>query len=273
MATIVILEHLMQQDLAGPYLLYLLARRWEETGHRVVFHRGTGEPPAGDLAVLHIDVTVIPEEYRNLLGRYARVINGKVLDISKRRISVNLVDRDSDWPGPVIVKTNANAGGFPEQQLYRLSEHAGVPSGIARGFALQNYKICDTLADVPEEAWSIPSFIVEKFLPEYDERGYYIRFWMFLGDKERSYRVRGSMPIVKSEVLLDRETVAVPDEIRAWRARLGFDFGKFDYVIYDGKPVLLDTNKTPGAPSSTAEDAQTVASRLALADGVAQFLR
>ena len=28
--------------------------------------------------------------------------------------------------------------------------------------------------------------------------------------------------------------------------RMKFDYGKFDYVMHEGKPVLLDANKTPG---------------------------
>lgn len=272
MATIVILEHLMQENCGTRYLLYVLAERWREIGHRVLVHYGTGEPPPGDLAVLHVDLTVIPDGYRRLLGRYRRVINGAVLDISKRRISVNLVGPDSDWEGSVIVKTDANASGHPERALYLRSREAGTPSDIPPGIALENYFICNSLAEVPEKVWTIPSFIVEKFLPEQDERGYYIRVWTFLGDRERSYRARATEPIIKSDVMLDREAVAVPDVIRAWRTRLGFDFGKFDYVVHQGQPILLDVNRTPGAPESTVQDPQRASSRRAMADAIANFL-
>jgi hypothetical protein len=30
------------------------------------------------------------------------------------------------------------------------------------------------------------------------------------------------------------------------REELGADFGKFDYVMHDGRAVLIDANKTPG---------------------------
>ena len=36
-------------------------------------------------------------------------------------------------------------------------------------------------------------------------------------------------------------------EIVEAQRRLKFDYGKFDYVIHDGQPVLLDANKTTGA--------------------------
>jgi len=36
-----------------------------------------------------------------------------------------------------------------------------------------------------------------------------------------------------------------PSEIEALRERMGFDYGKFDYVIHEGRVILLDANKTP----------------------------
>ena len=36
-----------------------------------------------------------------------------------------------------------------------------------------------------------------------------------------------------------------PEELQRFRAELGFDYGKFDYVMVDGHPVLLDANSTP----------------------------
>jgi hypothetical protein len=47
--------------------------------------------------------------------------------------------------------------------------------------------------------------------------------------------------------------VPVPDFLRAERERLGFDYGKFDFVIHDGQAVLLDANKTPGPPPSSPD--------------------
>ncbi|HEX7465939.1 MAG TPA: hypothetical protein VF309_04795, partial [Usitatibacter sp.] len=61
MAAIVLLEHRHQAQLGIHYMAYELARRWEAAGHRVHFHRGLGAAPAGDLAILHHDLTVVPE--------------------------------------------------------------------------------------------------------------------------------------------------------------------------------------------------------------------
>jgi hypothetical protein len=44
----------------------------------------------------------------------------------------------------------------------------------------------------------------------------------------------------------------VPEALRAERARLGFDYGKFDFVVVDGEAVLLDANRTPSAPPPSA---------------------
>jgi hypothetical protein len=40
----------------------------------------------------------------------------------------------------------------------------------------------------------------------------------------------------------------VPDELRQRRHELGFNYGKFDFVLHQGKANLLDANKTPGRP-------------------------
>ena len=38
----------------------------------------------------------------------------------------------------------------------------------------------------------------------------------------------------------------MPDELVALRQRLGFDFGKFGYLVYDDRAIVFDVNKTPG---------------------------
>jgi hypothetical protein len=44
----------------------------------------------------------------------------------------------------------------------------------------------------------------------------------------------------------------VPAELLQIRKAWQVDFGKFDYVLHDGKPVLLDINKTPTISGSRA---------------------
>ena len=70
-----------------------------------------------DLAVLHVDLTVVPAVYLNLARRYPRAINGNVVDISKRHMTAQEVKRGHLYGGPVIVKTNRNSGGVQERLL------------------------------------------------------------------------------------------------------------------------------------------------------------
>jgi len=58
---------------------------------------------------------------------------------------------------------------------------------------------------------------------------------------------------VKSWNVTRREILPeTPPELRAARKSLGFDFGKFDYVIRDGKAVLFDANRTPTYNAASA---------------------
>jgi hypothetical protein len=265
-ATIVILEHELQRGVELPYMLYQLAERWKASGHRIVVHHGIEEPPRGDLAILHVDLTVTPQAYRALLPRYARVVNGKVLDVSKSRVSLDLLDRYSDWIGPVIVKTEANFGGRPEQLLRSVAQDRGVASEIPASPVAQGYPVYAALREVPEVAWRTPGLVVERFLPEQDERGYCLRVWSFFGEREISNRWYAREPIVKAENLVERVPVEVPEAMRERRAELGFDFGKFDYVRHGERWVLFDANRTPSFPRVPSK------ADAAALDGLAQGL-
>jgi len=37
----------------------------------------------------------------------------------------------------------------------------------------------------------------------------------------------------------------MPTELDSMRGKLGFDYGKFDYALRDGRVVLFDVNPTP----------------------------
>jgi len=271
-ARIVILEHELQGRVALPYMVYSLAERWQRAGHSVVVHRGTSAPPEGDLAIVNIDLTVIPPAYRELFARYRRVVNGRVLDVSKRRFSADLLDRYSDWIGPVIVKTDANFGGKPEALLREVAREVGTACDIPEGPVLDGYPIFASLRDVPEATWRAPGLVVERFLPERDADGiYHSRHWVFLGDRDRSIRLRARRPIIKSGDAIGREAIPVPAEMRALRERLGFDFGKFDYLRHGQRWVLLDVNRTPSLPAYA--DAEVAASQDYLAAGLESLLR
>jgi hypothetical protein len=257
MATIVILEHRLQSSARAPYLIYLLAGEWRSAGHRVLIHQGAENPPPGDIAVLHVDLTVVPDDYSALTALYPRVINGSVLNIGKSTFSQCVLTRDADWDGSAIVKTEANFGGVPERSLKATD-----------GPVLQDYPIYPSPRHVPDDVWNTAGLLVEKFVPEMDERGYYLRVWTFFGDRERSTRYRAVAPLIKLGNVLGHEETPVPDELRAWREKLGFDYGKFDYICPYGQPVLLDVNKTPVAAVTPENNPSLHASFRSLAGGL-----
>jgi glutathione synthase/RimK-type ligase-like ATP-grasp enzyme len=37
----------------------------------------------------------------------------------------------------------------------------------------------------------------------------------------------------------------VPDEVHEFRRKIGMDFGKIDFVVREGRAVILDVNPTP----------------------------
>jgi hypothetical protein len=256
MATIVILEHALQEAVRVPYIVYGFARRWQARGHRVIVHRGLENLPAGDVAFVNIDLTLIPEAYRALYARYARVVNGAVHDVSRRRYSQLLLSPDSDWRGPVIVKTDANFGGRPERAMREHAAALGLGCDVREGPLAEAYPVYRSLTEVPDNAWRAPGLVVERFVPEQDGDGFCLRVWIFLGERERNARWRSSAPIVKAENTIERVPCEVPEAIRAWRERLGFDFGKFDYVRDGDRWVLLDANRTPvyAAPDLAPND-------------------
>jgi hypothetical protein len=76
---------------------------------------------------------------------------------------------------------------------------------------------------------------------------------------------------VKAGSILAREPVPVPDELRAERQRLGFDYGKFDFVVRDDRPILFDANRTPSSPPPPVT-AELTASNANLARGLDAWL-
>jgi hypothetical protein len=267
-ATIVVLEHRHQGELGIHYMAYEFTRRWEAMGHRVHVHRGLEAPPPGDVALVHHDLTVIPDAYLALARRYPRVLNGATGDIRKSRYSECRVARGDPWPGRVLIKTEANHGGHVDERLRRLALDAGEAPDVPQGALMDHYYLCESTRHVPDAIWTTPGVIVEKYIAEEDERGNYVRFWTFLGGAERSFRYRAKVPLVRFSDCIDREPIPVPDEMRAMRARLGFDYGKFDYVRHEGRYYLLDANRTPSAPDAFANDPAVRASLDRLAAGI-----
>ena len=95
-------------------LLAHLCLIWEAQGHVIKVAQGNKQPLEADIAISHVDLTVVPDEYTTCLETYPATINIKASNISKAHISRNLLTRTDTYKGEVIVKTANNYGGIPE---------------------------------------------------------------------------------------------------------------------------------------------------------------
>jgi hypothetical protein len=269
-------RHLVEQE----YLVNHLIERWRTQDIDVVVSDGAGGWPDADTALLHVDRTRVPDSFQALGDRYPAVINLRGTDMSKRVVSRNLLQEGDGWSGPVIVKTDANAGGHRERSLTYRAPFLGLvrrvrdrtgnwqETGVLH---TSDYPIYAGACEVPPAVWRNPGLVVERFLPERRADEYVLRQWMFLGDREVGILSFGPEPIVKAANVTSYEALdEVPESLRLMRAQWGLDYGKFDYVLHDGEAVLLDANRTPTSGAHPS-DAGRVRIRH-LAEGVSGFL-
>jgi hypothetical protein len=284
--TILLHERDAYPDAKG-YFIWALCDLWRREGVEIEVLKGPGKVVVADLLIPHIDLTVLPEAYVDVFNSYPRVVNRHVRDISKRLISRNLVTRTDSYDGPVIVKTNLNYGGIPEARLietplappgkktwwdrFRRHKRKRSPDqdwASIRSLKPSDYPIFPSLKEVPEAICANEALVIERFLPEFENGFYHLRIYQFFGGRGYCVRLGSREAVVKMKSVVSREELAVPDEIVALRRDLGLDYGKMDFVIRDGRVVLLDVNRTPGliAPSKRMQ-----ASALRLAPGLNEF--
>jgi hypothetical protein len=89
--------------------------------------------------------------------------------------------------------------------------------------------------------------IVEKFRPEIENDLYHIRMYQMLGNHSICRRLASHDPLVKFSNSVEVETIEPHPVVKIWQKEFNIDYGKFDYVVVDGEPILLDVNKTTGA--------------------------
>lgn len=253
MTRIAIITHRYDRFVARSYLLGGILREVEQAGVDVKIIKGDRAFVRADLAILHLSSTIIAPEYVALAARYPCTLNLAVTDVRKSRISGAALRRDEPWDGPVIVKTEFNSGGGAERFHNSLAAKRGQPAPYPDLAEKRSYEIFERTADVPDAIWQDPTLAVEKFLPERDPRGYALRTWTFMGSRETCSRCIAREPIVKGSGVIARDLIPVPEELRLIRRRLGFDYGKFDYVEHDGRPILLDANPTPRIPAHMSD--------------------
>ena len=242
----------------GPpsHRIHALVALWREAGLHVAFAHGPREAPKAHVVIPHVDLTHRPVGHDAWLGRQPAVLNRSVLDLSKRRVSTNLLQPDDVWSGPVVVKTDLNFGGHPELRLLgrhgllgRWARRRPKRWTSARWWPSHEYPVFENLRAVPPEVWSNPRWVVERFLPEREGEAYALRTWTFLGAAGACVRRVGPRAIVKPAHGDPTTEVDVPPEVAARRRELGIDYGKLDFVVNDEVGVVvLDANATPGLP-------------------------
>ena len=264
------------------YVLKELVDLWRQDGHEVVI--GYTDRLEADIGILHIDQTWVKDGYVPEISDNIRLLNGAVRDISKRSFSEQILDVNSQYDGQVLVKTNANCHGYQDIQArtnpkrgysyiqYKIkrkllnfikSRSLNEYSWRYLHYIPEDYPILDNISNVPNCVWKRNDLIVEKFLPEKEGDLYILRLWLFFGDRECSVKIWGRKPIVKSRDLVRYEYIdEVPEVLRKARKKLGFDFGKFDYIMRNGEAILLDVNKTPTF-SPSEHDVNPISIRLA----------
>jgi hypothetical protein len=266
--TIAVLFHEKQRSLSPEYLVTHLAGFWREDGHEVVFLFGTGQFIPADLVLVHVDLSVVPDEYIEFARQYPIVLNGTVKDIRKSTYSRLLVKAGDSYDGKVIVKSNFNYAGGPERLIGVPLDPRGVSSSYF--WSPTDYQVYENSKAVPAPLFDDPNVVVEKFQPEFVDGFYHSRAMLFLGDRISAMRYTSREPIVNGSTQIRTDPIEPDPEIVQARETLKFDYGKFDYVIHEGKPVLLDLNKTIGAPITTS-DPKILASRRHRAEGLYRY--
>ena len=255
---IVVIFHERDRRHTQNYSITSLAEEWRERGIETSFIFGTKRVIPADLAILHVNLSVVPDEYIEFAQNYPVVLNGKVKDIRKSAFSENIVRPDDGYEGKIIVKSNLNYAGGPERRLQNsvipglfrrlLRQEAGgvIPARLDFNSA-EDYFILESARQVPGDWFEREDIVIEKFLPECDNGNYLTRSVYFLGDSNQCVLWKSPDPIVKRSTATGMELVDAHAEIVAMRKKLHFDYGKFDYTVNDNVPVLIDINKTIGA--------------------------
>lgn len=279
---IAVITHAIDRFDREGYVLNTLIEYWKDEGITAEVIRGpVNSPPSADLAISHVDMTAVTDEYARMFPNYPLVINGAVLDISKTTFSRQIIERNDPWQGPVIVKTAMNFGGMRELQERRRNGDSMAALGVQRPWrkveALPSYPIFEVSDLVPPGVWRNPNLVVERFRPEQHESGEYaLRQWVFLGDRGVCYQSFAREPIVKGKNTIRRivlDDKDVPQSLHEFREQLGFDYGKFDFGIADGEAILYDVNRTPGRPRSGTQSEKVTQHYPSLAKGLNYFLR
>jgi len=263
---IVVIHHRRENppDGAG-HLIGDFAQRWTDDGHEVVHVCGPRSHVPADIAVLHVDLSVVPRPYLALARRYPAALNVGLADIRKRRVSE--AARLPPGNGPVVVKNNLNHRGVPEVARHGRLRGLGLrvlwkATRLAAGVST-DYPVFPTVASVPAVLRLNPAFVVEPFIPERLGDGYVLRQSYFLGDRVLTWLVPNGDPFIHASRDEDDIEIPTPPAIHAARAELRLDYGKIDYLEFEGRPIILDVAKTIGGRGTSPATVERLAPGIA----------
>ena len=265
-----LLERKIFRRAQSSYMIHGILEELRRHGHSWEIAKGPSSRARGDAAILHVDATLVEPAYSEYGQRFPLCLNVGVSDISKHRISVARVIQGDGWKGPVIVKGNLNCSGLPEARINARATRAGRPAPFPDALVMKEYDVFESSSLVPPSAFDDPALLVERFLPEIEPDGFALRYWVFCGDYDFCGRFVSRDRIIKGATVFRSEICPVPEDLRRRRKELGFDYGKFDFAVHDGKTYLMDANKTPGR---IPLDAGEVASPPRMADALDRLIR
>ena len=243
-----------------------IAKRWEAQGHQVRALYGCETDDIGDVVIVHVNLSVVPDAYLKFASRYPHSINLGMSDIRKRVVSRHLLEEGDDYDGPVLVKTDLNAAGQPERRNGLLPSRRRAPFQSIRKrigmedpasiYKAKDYRVYPNLGSVPKAVFMNPDLVVEKYQPEPQGGEYYQRRYYFLGDAEY-HEIHVTENAIHAGDANRHctdywQVPEIPEALRAYRRELKADFGKIDYVLKDGEVVIFDLNRTPGAGPANA---------------------
>lgn len=268
------------------YVVNDLARVWKSDGHEVIYVYGVEEYVPADIVLVHVNLSVVPVEYIEFARRYPITVNGELRDIRKSVVSPNLVTPAEQWDGPVIVKSDLNYAGLPEQRqrrtwlerrwifAQRLRDAVARYSRNVSPFNSPNdYEVFSGYGEVPERMRTNREIVIEKFRPEMEHELYHTRFFQCLGQRWSNVRVSGAEPVVKAHNSVSVVNTEPHDQVEQWRRQFGIEYGKIDYLVIDGEAILLDINKTTGRTLSYKDENLINAERRHLAEGLYDYFR
>lgn len=247
---VAILFHEADRAAVNNYAISALAELWRRDGHTVTHIFGIRKFIPADLILVHVNLSVVPDEYITFAQQYPIVLNDKPRDIRKSSFSRYLLTPDDDYSGQVFIKSDLNYAGIPEDVLLKRNHYFRPLMSVLNVPFFRtpaDYLVVGSLREVPLKWFKRKDMVIQRFCPEFEDGLYHVRLYQFLGDKHTCTRISSPHPIVNDPSRVRSESIEVHPEIEKLRRELNFDYGKFDYVIHDGEPVLLDINKTTGS--------------------------